>query len=134
MRQLLVNLKEALDKRPTASIIPVGIVILGVWTLIRGENVSRAFTDMGGGTLIRACGAAWLIGSVLFVVSVRQRSLSMERVALWFVLLGSTVYGLGALLGLREAGVIAGGTNLLIALAFLGRIRLLKHAQQRLRD
>jgi Na+/serine symporter len=131
MRKLARNIAEAWNTRPTAATIPIGITLIGAWALIRGEHVSRAFTNLGGGGLIRICGAAWLTGGILFLVSLRQRDLTYEGLGLTLVMFGSAVYGIGAVFGLGEQGIVAGGISLLIALACLGRIRLLSRAQKR---
>jgi hypothetical protein len=131
MRRLARNIAEAWNTRPTAATIPIGITLIGAWALVRGEHASRAFTNLGGGGLIRICGLAWLAGGILFLVSLRQRDDIYEGWALMLVLFGSAVYAVGAIGGLGEQGLIAGGTNLLIALACFGRVRLLHRAQKR---
>ncbi|MGH3985756.1 MAG: hypothetical protein ACRDTZ_00355 [Pseudonocardiaceae bacterium] len=115
----------AWNTRPTIVTIPLGLIPLGIAAIIIGENASRAFTNLGGGTLVRVLGLAMVVGGVLFAVSVALDDAMYEAMGLSVTTLGVSIYGCGVVFGLGEQGMLAGGGYVLIAIGFLGRIRLL---------
>jgi hypothetical protein len=111
--------------QPTAITLPLGMTLIGLAAIILGDNASRAFTELGGGAMIRVMGSAMLIGGALVAVGVIRDDDRFELMGLALAAFGATVYGIGCILGLGLNGLVTGPENLLIALAFLGRIALI---------
>lgn len=114
--------------KPTAITLPFVMISAGVTAIIIGDNASQAFTNLGGGLIIRCMGTAMALGGSLVVASVLNRDPLWEVIGLAVAALGAAIYGTGVMLGLGEQGLIAGQLSLGIAIAFLGRIRLLVRA------
>jgi hypothetical protein len=128
------RLARAWTEKPTAITLPVGMVLLGLYAIIRGEHVSRAFTNLGGGTIIRCVGIVMLIGGLLVVASIYSNDLSYEALGLMFSAAGAGLFGLGVLLGLGEQGVMAGGGFILIAVGLARRAQVLHRGMRRTRE
>jgi hypothetical protein len=112
-------------QQPTAVTLPLGMTIIGLAAIVLGDHASRAFTELGGGAMIRVMGAAMLVGGVLVAVSIVRSDYLLEVIGLALAAFGATVYGVGVILGLGTQGLVTGPENLLIALAFFGRIALI---------
>jgi len=119
------RLVDAWRSRPTSVTIPLVMIPIGIAALILGENVSRAFTNIGGGTIIRIMGAAMLLGGVCVLVSVLRSDPLQEMIGLSLIVFGAAIYGCGVILGLRVQGIVAGMGYLAIATGFLGRVLML---------
>jgi hypothetical protein len=118
------GIREALDTRPTIATIPLGLIVLGMVALVRGDHVSRAFTDLGGSFLVRFLGASMVLGGILFAASLPRGDAAVESMGLAVTTLGCFMYGVGVIAGLGEQGIMAGGGFLLISAGFLLRIRM----------
>ena len=112
-------------EQPTAVTLPLGMILIGLAAVILGENASRAFTELGGSAMIRVMGLAMLAGGLLVAVSIVRSDYLLEVMGLALAAFGATVYGIGVILGLGLNGLVTGPENLLIALAFFGRIALI---------
>lgn len=111
--------------QPTAVTLPLGMTVIGLAAIILGDDASRAFTELGGGAMIRVMGAAMLAGGLLVAVSIVRNDVLLEVIGLALAAFGATVYGIGVMLGLGLNGLVTGPENVLIALAFFGRIALI---------
>ena len=111
--------------QPTAVTLPLGMILIGLLAVILGENVSRAFTELGGAAMIRVMGLAMLTGGLLVAVSIIRSDYLLEVIGLALAAFGAIVYGVGVVMGLGTQGLVTGPENILIALAFFGRIALI---------
>jgi hypothetical protein len=116
---------HAWREQPTAVTLPLGMIFLGLGAMILGDHVSRAFTEIGGGAMIRVMGAAMFAGGLLVAISIIRDDIFLEVMGLALTAFGATFFGIGVILGLGVQGFVAGGENLLIALAFFGRIAMI---------
>lgn len=121
----LRQIYHAWREQPTAVTLPLGMILIGLNAVILGDHASRAFTELGGGAMIRVMGAAMLVGGLLVAISIIRSDYLLEVIGLALAAFGATVYGLGVILGLGIQGLVTGPENLLIALAFFGRIALI---------
>ncbi|MGH3429982.1 MAG: hypothetical protein ACRDQZ_20835 [Mycobacteriales bacterium] len=112
-------------EQPTAVTLPLGMTLIGLAAVALGDNASRAFTELGGGAMIRVMGAAMLVGGLLVATGIIRNDYLFEVIGLALAAFGATVYGIGVVLGLGTQGLITGPENLLIAIAFFGRIALI---------
>lgn len=131
---MLNRLRTAWVTKPTAVTVPLAMIPIGVAALILGEDASRAFANIGGGTVIRFMGAVMLAGGISVLAAILRDDALYELVGLVLAALGAAIYGIGVILGLGTHGVIAGGGFLAMAIAFLGRIRLLMRAARSQRN
>lgn len=102
--------------------LPLGMILIGLVTVVLGESVSRAFVELGGSAMIRVMGAAMLTGGLLVAASIIRNDFLLEVIGLALAAFGCTVYGIGVLFGLGLNGLVTGPENLLLALGFFGRI------------
>lgn len=112
-------------QQPTAVTLPLGMILIGLLAVILGENASRAFTELGGAAMIRVMGLAMLAGGSLVAVSIIRSDYLLEVMGLALAAFGAVIYGVGVILGLGVQGLVTGPENLIIALAFFGRIALI---------
>lgn len=110
---------------PTAVTLPLGMILIGLLAVILGENASRAFTELGGSSMIRVMGLAMFTGGLLVTVSIIRNDYLLEVIGLALAAFGAAIYGIGVILGLGLNGLVTGPENILIALAFFGRIALI---------
>lgn len=104
----------------------------GLTATILGDQVSRAFTDIAGGVVIRGIGSAFVIGGVFAVVSVLRSDRSLEVIGYVFTALGCALFGAGAVLGLGLLGVMSGSVNIAVAVVLTDLVRrLVKEAKAR---
>lgn len=111
--------------KPAATTLPVGMILLGADALILGDRASKAFTNLGGATLIRVLGFLMLLGGAVVLAGIMRADAVLEPLGLMPSTLGCAMYGAGVIMGLGWQGSIAGGFALLAAIGFAGRIRLL---------
>lgn len=97
--------------------------IPGVLAVICGDDVSRALSNLVADDLSRGMGAALLLGALLVLFGVLRREPLVEVSGLIFLAMGCAIYGLGVVLGLGLAGMVAGPGFLAIALGTVFRIR-----------
>src|SRR5690349_13734019 len=94
-------------EQPTAVTLPLGMILIGL------------------AAVILVMGLAMLAGGLLVAVSIVRSDYLLEVMGLALAAFGATVYGIGVILGLGLNGLVTGPENLLIALAFFGRIALI---------
>lgn len=121
----LRNYRLALDTRPMDCLVPLGLTLWGTHALTRGDHVSRAFANFGGGFTVRFLGVLLIIGGILFAVGLYTDDAMYEILGLGCTLAGCFTYTFGVYFGLGEQGSMAGGAYLLIALGCIGRIRVI---------
>jgi hypothetical protein len=117
-------------QQPTAVTLPLGMTLIGLAAIILGDHASRAFAELGGGNLIRMMGAAMLIGGLLVTVGIIRGDYLFEAIGLALAAFGAIFYGLGVILGLGTQGLVTGPENILIGIAFFGRIALISRRAQ----
>ena len=122
------NLRRAWATKPTAVAIPMAMIPIGIAALVFGDDASRAFTELGGGIIIRFLGACMVAGGALVLASILRNDALAEVIGLALCALGAAIYGLGVIFGLGSQGIIAGLGYLGITAGFLGRIALLMRA------
>jgi hypothetical protein len=118
-------------EQPTAVTLPLGMTLIGLAAIVLGDSASRAFTELGGGSMIRVMGAAMLVGGLLVAAGIVRADFLLEVIGLALAAFGATVYGTGVILGLGTQGLVTGPENLLIAVAFFGRIALISRRARR---
>lgn len=100
----------------------------GVLAVIYGDGVSRALSNLVADDLSRGMGVALLLGALLALFGVLRREPLVEVSGLIFLAMGCAIYGLGVVLGLGLAGMVAGPLALAIALGAVFRIRTFTEA------
>lgn len=116
------RLVEARSRHPYTLAFGLLLPIPGILALIYGDGVSRALSIIVADDISRGMGAALLIGSVLVLFGTLRREPIVEVSGLVFLVMGCSIYGLGVLLGLGLAGMVAGPGFLAIALGTAFRV------------
>jgi hypothetical protein len=111
-------------------ILTIALFIVGVLALALGSGASKAFSDLGGSTILRVMGGLLVAGAVLVTSSVISSNALREVLGLVLMALGSSIYSGGALLGLGSQGLISGIGYAGIAVTLLSRVLfILRDAQ-----
>jgi hypothetical protein len=129
---MLKRMKRALQAKPTAVVLPLGLIPIGIAAVILGDGASKAFDNLGGGVLIRLMGLVMVAGGVCVSLGIIKDDSVYEVIGLTLAALGAAIYGVGVILGLRSQGIVAGLGYLTMSAAFLSRIRLLMRAARTL--
>lgn len=108
--------------RQTGIIIPLILGPVGLASLILGDDVSKAFTNVGGGSIVRILGAAMAIGAVVSLWGVWHNDPPYEVIGLLIIASGCSIYVVGDLLGLALLGLLAAAGHLCVILTLLGRV------------
>lgn len=108
--------------RPYTIAFAVILPIPGVLAMIYGDSVSQALSNISAGVLSRFMGAALLVGGVAVITGIVKGKSLVEAAGLTLMAAGCAIYGLGVILGLGLAGVVAGSGFLAIALGTVLRV------------
>ncbi|MGQ0774537.1 MAG: hypothetical protein ACT4NY_08990 [Pseudonocardiales bacterium] len=134
VKESCLRLYRAWENTQTAITTPLILIPVGIVALIFGEGVSRAFTDLGGGVVIRIMGTAMVVGGCLVLQSILTGNVLNEVTGLTLTALGTAIYGGGVILGLGLHGIVAGMGYLGLTLTLLGRVFLIMRAAARVRN
>ncbi len=104
--------------------LPMFMITTGFTAVILGVHASRAFTDLGGATVIRILGFAMAAGGILVLTGILRADPLLEPVGLSVAAVGCVLYGLGVIAGLGAGGLIAGQLALGLAVFFILRVLL----------
>jgi hypothetical protein len=115
-------LHRAWAERLAGLTIPLVLTPVAIISLFLGEDVSRAFTNVGGGAVIRVLAAAMLLGGVSALWGVWRNDPLWEVVGLVFIALGCAIYVVGDFLGLGMLGLLAAAGHICVILTLLGRV------------
>jgi hypothetical protein len=108
--------------RPYTLVFALVFPIPGVAAIIVGDEISAAFANISADFVSRAMGVTMVAGSVLTLVGIMRGRSLWEAGGLTLIAAGCLVYGLGVLLGLGLAGLVAGTGFLAIAVGTLLRV------------
>lgn len=108
--------------RPYTIAFAVILPIPGVLAIIYGDSVSQALSNISAGILSRFMGIALLVGGVAVIAGIAKGKSLVEAAGLTLMAAGCAIYGLGVVLGLGLAGVVAGAGFLAIALGTVLRV------------
>lgn len=117
----LRRLWASLRNNPS-TIMPLVMILTGLEAMILGDHVSRAFTDLGGGPVIRILGIAMFTGGVIVLTGIMRADPVLEPIGLSLSAVGCVLYGAGVIAGLGLNGVIAGQLALGIATFFVLKV------------
>jgi hypothetical protein len=87
----------------------------GITALVLGEGASKAFTNLGGATMIRLMGAFLLVGGVMLFYGTWKDDEFWRAVSCIFTGLGTAIYCMGVVLGLHNQGLVSGQLSLCLA-------------------
>lgn len=125
---VIVRLYQAWKKAQTPVILPLALTCVGIVALLLGTDASKAFTNIGGGIVIRLMGAAMVAGGVLITASIVRANALAEVLGLALAAFGAAIYGGGVVIGLHSQGLVSGIGYTGITLTLLGRLFFLVRA------
>jgi len=130
-KEMLFRIKFARVHRPYTLVFGVVLLLPGVLAVIYGDQVSRALESISTGPLSRIMGVALLSGSLITLVGIARGRSLWEALGLTLVAAGTAIYGIGVIMGLGLAGMVAGPCCLGISLGSTLRVvSLLTSAHQ----
>lgn len=113
---------EARSRHPYTLAFGLILPLPGILAVIFGDDVSRALSNLVADDLSRGMGGALLLGGLLVLFGVLRREPLVEVSGLVITAVGCAIYGLGVVLGLGLAGMVAGPGFLAIALGTAFRV------------
>lgn len=118
------------EQRVTILCLTILSISLSIWCLVDGEDVSKAFTNLGAGLTIRVMGGFFLVGGLSLLWSFLRRDDYWRVLSCVFLGTGAAIYAVGVLLGLKNQGVVSGHLSAMLVCLFfiqvLGTLRLVK--------
>jgi hypothetical protein len=108
--------------RQAGLVIPLILTPVGLVSLILGDNVSKAFANVGGDSIVRILGAAMVVGGIIALWGVWRNDPLFEVIGLLFIASGCSIYVVGDLLGLHLLGLLAAAGHLCVILTLVGRV------------
>lgn len=121
-KEALFRLNYARVHRPYTIVFGVVLLVPGTLAVIYGDQVSRALETISTGPLSRLMGVALLAGSVITLVGIALGRSLWEALGLTLMAAGCAIYGIGVIMGLGLAGMVAGPGFLAIALGSTLRV------------
>lgn len=119
------RLQAAWTMHPYSVTLAAVLAPVGLLAVVKGDEVSRALSDLGAGVVSRVMGALLLAGGVLVLTSVFRRGAVLEAAGLTLLATGCGIYGAGVILGLGWGGMVAGPIALAVAAASARRVQIL---------
>jgi hypothetical protein len=118
-------------KSPPLTVIMFTLIIVGLAAIILGDGASKAFANLGGSVIIRIMGSLLIIGAGLVIVGIGRNNAFIEVSGLLLALLGTSIYGCGAILGLHSQGLVSGLGYLGITAAMVHRVYIILSSDRR---
>ncbi len=118
----LRRLYAALKNSKTPVVLPLALTGVGIVALVLGEGASKAFSNLGGSTIIRVMGVALVVGGCLIVSSLVKYNGLREVTGLALSAFGAATYGGGVVLGLHAQGLVSGIGYAGITVTLLARL------------
>ena len=122
LRAWTATFREVRRRQPYTLALGLLLLIPGTLGLTYGDDVSKALSNIAADHVSRGMGGAFITGAVLVLFGLFRHEPIVEVSGLVFVAMGAAIYGLGVILGLGLAGMVAGPLALAIALGTVFRI------------
>jgi hypothetical protein len=111
------RLVESWKYRPYITAFSVGLIPVGVLAIIFGDKVSAALGNLAANSISRGMGFALFTGGLITLLGILSHRALSVTLGMGFMALGLGIYGVGVILGLGLAGMVAGPIALIATIA-----------------
>jgi len=111
------RLVESWKYRPYITAFSVGLIPVGVLAIIFGDKVSAALGNLAANSISRGMGFALFTGGLITLLGITSHRALTLTVGMGIMAFGLGIYGVGVILGLGLAGMVAGPIALIATIA-----------------
>jgi len=122
LRQVWTRLAESWKHRPYITAFPIGLIPVGVLAIIFGDKVSKALGNLAANSISRGMGFALFTGGLIALLGITSHRALTLTLGMGIMALGLGIYGVGVILGLGLAGMVAGPIALIAAIATIRQL------------
>jgi hypothetical protein len=108
---------ESWKYRPYITAFAVGLIPVGVLAIIYGDKVSAALGNLAANSISRGMGFALFTGGLITLLGITSHRALTLTVGMGIMAFGLGIYGVGVILGLGLAGMVAGPIALIATIA-----------------
>jgi hypothetical protein len=108
---------ESWKYRPYITAFSVGLIPVGVLAIIFGDKVSAALGNLAANSISRGMGFALFTGGLITLLGITSHRALTLTVGMGIMAFGLGIYGVGVILGLGLAGMVAGPIALIATIA-----------------
>ncbi len=113
---------ESWKYRPYITAFAVGLIPVGVLAIIFGDKVSAALGNLAANSITRGMGFALFTGGLITLLGITSHRALTLTVGMGVMAFGLSLYGVGVVLGLGLAGMVAGPISLIAAIATIRQV------------
>ncbi len=117
LHQAWARLVDSWKYRPYVTAFAVGLIPVGVLAIIYGDKVSAALGNLAANSISRGMGFALFTGGLIALLGITSHRALTLTVGMGITAFGLSLYGVGVILGLGLAGMVAGPIALIAAIA-----------------
>ena len=116
------RLVESWKHRPYVTGFAVGLIPVGVLAILLGDKVSAALGNLAANTISRGMGFALFTGGLITLLGITSHRALTLTVGMGVMAFGLSLYGVGVVLGLGLAGMVAGPIALIATIATIRQV------------
>jgi len=116
------RLVESWRYRPYVTAFPIGLIPVGVLAILFGDKVSAALGNLAANNISRGMGFALFTGGLITLLGILSHRALSVTLGMGIMAFGLALYGVGVILGLGLAGMVAGPIALIAAVATIRQV------------
>ena len=122
LHQAWTRLVESWKFRPYVTAFAVGVIPVGVLAILLGDKVSAALGNLAANSITRGMGFALFTGGLITLLGILSHRALSITLGMGIMALGLGIYGVGVILGLGLAGMVAGPIALIATIATIRQV------------
>ena len=122
MRLTWQRLIESWKYRPYVTAFPIGLIPVGVLAILFGDKVSAALGNLAANSISRGMGFALFTGGLITLLGILSHRALSVTLGMSIMAFGLGIYGVGVILGLGLAGMVAGPIALIASIATIRQV------------
>jgi hypothetical protein len=122
LHQAWARLVDSWKYRPYVTTFAVGLIPVGVLAILFGDKVSAALGNLAANTISRGMGFALFTGGLITLLGILSHRTLSVTLGMSLMALGLGIYGVGVVLGLGLAGMVAGPIALIATIATIRQV------------
>jgi len=116
------RLIESWKYRPYVTAFPIGLIPVGVLAILFGDKVSAALGNLAANSISRGMGFALFTGGLITLLGILSHRALSVTLGMSIMAFGLGIYGVGVILGLGLAGMVAGPIALIASIATIRQV------------